>query len=104
MFGYPWLLWAWQFQDDPDLRHDRSRGRPRVPRRFGRRRVKEQVQDQAQEQAGDQGGDQGAEPDDDLAPWPGLRLLLPLTEDDLITFGRELEDTQDVISRVLAEC
>ena len=97
MFGNPWLLWVWSWPDDADSQQPRPDRRARTTRSwriFGRRRAK----DRAREPAG------GSDPSADLAPWPGLRLLLPLTEDELITFGRDLEDAHDVVGRLLAEC
>jgi hypothetical protein len=36
--------------------------------------------------------------------WPSTMVLLPVTEDDLIAFGRELEATDEVVGRLLAGC
>ena len=101
MFGNPWLLWAWPWPDDANSQHprpDRQARTTRTWRIFGRRRAQNPTQDQAREPSG------SSDPCADLAPWPGLRLLLPLTEDELITFGRGLEDAHDVVGRLLAEC
>ncbi|TCM41007.1 hypothetical protein [Kribbella sp. VKM Ac-2568] len=96
MFGYPWFLWGCPWPDGADAQHpqpDRP-ARTRLSRRiFGRRRAQDPTPEPAR-----------SEPSTDLAPWPGLRLLRPLTEDELITFGRELEDAHDVIGRLLTEC
>jgi hypothetical protein len=95
MFSNLWFVWPWQADAAAqDRRPDGPTGTSRSWRNFGRRRTREPVQDPAG----------GSEPSTDLAPWPGLRLLAPLTEDDLITFGRELEVAHDVVGRLRAEC
>lgn len=105
MFGSPWLVWAWSWPDDPDPQQPRPPRPPRTRRArrfFGRRRAQDVTPDQAQGRAGGPAG--SAAPSDDFAPWPGLRLLRPLSEDELIAFGRELEAAHDVIGRLLTEC
>jgi hypothetical protein len=104
MFGNPWLVWAWSWPDDPDVQYPRpelTRRRRCARRIFCRRRTPDATTGQAPGQAREPSGSAG--PSTDFAPWPGLRLLAPLTEDELITFGRELEAAHDVVGRLLAE-
>ncbi len=89
LFGVPWFFQVWARPDFADAQRD-----PQAPARswrlFGRRR------------AADPATGQIDSPKPDTA-WPYPPLLLPLTEDELITFGRELTSTSDVIARLLAE-
>jgi len=96
MFGYPWLLWAWSPPADADAQHFRRARAARSWNLFGRRRTSVPTQNHARSRT--------PEPIDDVTLWPRILLLLPVTEDDLIAFGRELEATDEVVARLLAEC
>lgn len=82
MFGAARFFWSWAAEPE----------RPRPARRrgfFGRRRTEEtQVPEPA---------------DQDHGQWPGLWLLVPVNEDEVIAFGRDLEAAQDVVGVLLAE-
>lgn len=100
----PWMLWARSWQSDADTQHRRPARTRRSWRIFGKRRAQDQPQDHdpAQDQARERVAP--SEPNDDFARWPGLQVQLPLTEDELIRFGRDLESADDVVGRLLAEC
>lgn len=94
LFGYPWLLWAWSPPpEDVHVQHVRRAQASRSWRIFGRRRGSAPATQ-----------DHSLEPSDDISLWPRIMLLLPVTEDDLIAFGRELEATDDVVGQLLTEC
>ena len=90
LFGVPWFFQVWARPEFADAQRDPQRP-ARSWRLFGRRR------------AADPAAGQTDSPEPDTK-WPNPPSLLPLTEDELITFGRELTSTSDVIARLLAEC
>jgi hypothetical protein len=90
-FGVPWFFQVWARPDFADAQRD-PQGPARSWRLFGRRRA-----------AADPATGRTDSPEPGTEPWPYPPLLLPLTEDELITFGRELTSTPDVIARLLAE-
>ena len=83
LFGAARFFWSWA-ESEP------VRPRPTARRRFfGRRRTRE---------------NQMPEPvEPDGAQWPGLWLLAPVDEDEVIAFGRELETADDVVAALLTE-
>ena len=86
LFGVPWFFQVWARPDFADAQRDPQRP-ARSWRLFGRRR------------AADPATGRTDSPEPGTEPWP----YPPLTEDVLITFGRELTSTSDVIARLLAE-
>lgn len=90
LFGVPWFFQVWARPEFADAQRDPQRP-ARSWRLFGRRRAADPAT----------GRTDSAEPGTE--PWPYPPLLLPLTEDELITFGRELTSESDVIARLLAE-
>ncbi|MER7246928.1 hypothetical protein [Kribbella sp. NPDC000426] len=79
MFGAARFFWSWT-EARP------SRPRPATRRGwFGRRRTQEEPAPEVD------------------AEWPGLWLLAPVDEDEVIAFGRELEAAGDVVGALLTE-
>lgn len=105
LFGGPWFFQAWARPDFADAQRDPQRP-ARTRRLFGRRRTAEPAPSPGDSPTTAQAADRTDTPESGTedAPWPYPQLLLPVTEDELITFGRELTTTSDVIGRLLAEC
>jgi hypothetical protein len=109
LFGVPWFYQAWQHLDAADVEGISQRP-ARSWRLFSRRRAEDPAPSPA-DRPGDSpttarapGRTEGPESGTEVVPWPYPQLLLPVTEDELITFGRELQTTSDVVGRLLAEC
>jgi hypothetical protein len=104
-FGAPWFFQVWARPDFADAQRDPRRP-ARTWRLFGRRRTAGSAPSPGDSPATAQaaGRTDGPESVNEVGPGPYPQSLLPVTEDELITFGRELTTTSDVIGRLLTEC
>ncbi|MEU4293114.1 hypothetical protein AB0E63_33235 [Kribbella sp. NPDC026596] len=102
LFGVPWFFQVWARPDFADAQRDPQRP-ARSWRLFGRRRAADPAPSQADRPTTAPATGRTGSPEPGNEPWPYPPLLLPLTEDELITFRRELTSTSDVIARLLAE-
>ncbi|MFG1913135.1 hypothetical protein [Kribbella sp. NPDC048928] len=82
MFGAARFFWPWAGSEE-------AQPRPAPRRRFGRHRAQANPVPEAVET--------------DAGQWPGLWLLAPVDEDEVIAFGRELEAAEDVVGALLTE-